>query len=136
MRKHYLHRNNQGEPVCGCGYRPDVLGLAGEKPVGVQWKAKADVLHHIDRVTGQTPKPPRRSPEAPFNPRDPRYPRAGIRQTEDGRWLLTLWDGDQIVHVMDEDDRTHRNLHDAIDQGWLTIGACRKTGTNLNGMPV
>lgn len=79
---------------------------------------------------------PRRTPVSPFLcvADDVKYPRAGVRQTDDGRWMLSLWDGDRIVHVIDEpvfDDRKA-----AFDYGWLTIGACRDSGADLNGYPV
>ena len=78
---------------------------------------------------------PRRSPISPFTHKeDVKYPRAGVRQTADARWMLSLWDGDRIVHVIDEpvfDDRKQ-----AFDYGYLTIGACRDSGADLNGYPV
>ena len=87
------------------------------------------------RSCGEVLPPARRSPDAPFTGRHSvRYPRAGVRQTEDGRWLLTLWDGDRIVHGIDQEDRTHDDRYTAFSQGWLTVGACWKAGTNLNGM--
>lgn len=134
MTNHILIRDRKNFPICACGYRPEILNQAS--PVGVQWKAKADVLNHIDDMNKlNAPETPKRSPEAPFRGRhEAKYPRAGVRQTEDGRWLLTLWDGDEIVHVIDEDDRTHSDRYTAFSQGWLTIGACRLSGTNLNGM--
>jgi hypothetical protein len=80
------------------------------------------------------PKTPKRSPMAPFTVgAEAEYPRAGVRQTEDGRWRLSLWEVDEILHVIDEpvfDDRIT-----AFDYGWLTIGACRMSGANLNGYP-
>lgn len=136
MPNHILIRDRKHNPICACGHRPAILDQTGPADVGVQWKAKTDVLDHIDeanKLEGNTPA--RRSPDAPFiGRRSATYPRAGVRQTEDGRWLLTLWDGDQIVHVIDEDDREHADRYTAFTQGWLTIGACRRTGTNLNGM--
>lgn len=81
------------------------------------------------------PETPRRTPVSPFPAKaDVKYPRAGVRQTTDGRWMLSLWDGDRIVHVIDDpvfDDRKT-----AFDYGWLTIGACRQSGADLNGYPV
>lgn len=134
MSNHFLKRNHENEPVCACGYRPDILDNGA--PVGKQWKARTAVLDHVQALHACddcTPALPLRSPDAPFNlhPYDVTYPRAGVRQTEDGRWLLTCWDGDQTVHVIEEpifDDRVA-----AFDYGWLTIGACRASGTNLNG---
>ena len=153
MSNHGLTRNPENEPVCACGFRPEILDEPA--PVGKQWKARTAVLDHAKarnedeaafkgeriytheeiRAFGEVQfnDRHRRSPDAPFtaNP-EAKYPRAGVRQTEDGRWLLSCWDGDQIVHVIDEpvfDDRVT-----AFDYGWLTIGACRQSGTNLNGM--
>ena len=148
MSNHGLTRNQVNEPVCICGYRPEILDELA--PVGKQWKARTIVLDHawalndaeseseweaaIDSLVAPKPAPatPRRSPADPFIIRDAEYPRAGVRQTEDGRWMLCLWDGEQVLHVFDEpvfDDR-----QTAFDYGWLTIGACRDSGTNLNGM--
>ncbi|ALV43131.1 hypothetical protein AU252_19835 [Pseudarthrobacter sulfonivorans] len=142
MSNHGLTRNPDNEPVCLCGYRPEIL--SDPAPVGKQWKAQTAVLDHvealkeyddaIDKYLATRPLPaptPLRSPNDPFVVMDARYPRAGVRRTEDGRWLLSCWDGDQIVHVIDEpvfDDRVT-----AFDYGFLTIGACRESGTNLNG---
>lgn len=149
MSNHFLKRNPDNEPVCCCGFRPEILD--GPAPVGKLWKAKAAVLDHVKALNGfltdceaavhssaeyiayAQPATPR-SPEAPFRSvNDVRYPRAGVRQTEDGRWLLTFWDGDEIVHVIDKDDRTHSDRYTAFTHGWLTVGDCRQSGTNLNG---
>lgn len=142
MSEHFLKRNPDNEPVCACGFRPEILDAMA--PVGKIWKAKTAVLDHVKAQTESTTgfvlfslpgNAAQRSPEAPFHGRHAvKYPRAGVRQTEDGRWLVTLWDGDSIVHVIDEDDRTHAHRENAFAQGWLTIGACRKSGTDLNGM--
>ncbi len=147
MSNHGLKRNADNEPVCICGYRPEILD--DPAPVGKQWKAQTAVLDHAKALndaeaaneweaalfalapTVTTTPDPLRSPDAPFVVPEAKYPRAGVRQTEDGRWKLTGWDGDQIVHVIEEpifDDRKT-----AFDFGWLTIGACRESGTNLNG---
>jgi hypothetical protein len=158
MSKHFLKRNPDNEAVCACGFRPDILD--DPSPVGKQWKAKTAVLDHVKAfdgagtepwtaersltehlervhaIRGPAPVAPtlQRSPEAPFSASDGvKYPRAGVRRTADGRWLLTLWDGDQIVHVIDQEDRTHNDPYTAFSQGWLTVGACRQSGTNLNG---
>ena len=129
MSNHFLKRNADNEPICSCGYRPQILD--DPAPVGQQWKAKAAVLGHVSALT-TTDAEPRRSPDAPFRVgSEAGFPRAGVRQTEDGRWLLSCWDADRIVHVIDEpifDDRLT-----AFDYGYLTIGACRQSGTNLNG---
>ncbi|MCO4276110.1 hypothetical protein NG701_17045 [Pseudarthrobacter sp. HLT3-5] len=146
MSNHDLRRSPNDEPVCLCGYRPEILDEPA--PVGKHWKAKTVVLDHakalndaesanewkaaLDALARPLPEPtPLRSPDAPFAVPEARYPRAGVRQTSDGRWKLSCWDGDQIVHVIDEpvfDDRVT-----AFDYGFLTIGACRESGTNLNG---
>lgn len=135
---HFLTRNPNNEPTCSCGYRPAILDEPA--PVGKQWKARTAVFEHADALNEAehllnlktTYAPARRSPLDPFHARtEPKYPRAGVRKTEDGRWLLSCWDGDRIVHVIDEpvfDDRVT-----AFDYAWLTIGACRQAGTNLNG---
>ena len=137
MTNHILIRDRQHNPICACGHRPAILDHTGPAIVGVQWKAKTDVLNHIDAANkAEATTPARRSPDAPFRGRHAAtYPRAGVRQTEDGRWLLTLWDGDQIVHVTDEEDRIHDDRYTAVSAGWLTVGACRRSGTNLNGWP-
>lgn len=134
MTNHELTRNADNQSVCACGYRPDILNQTS--PVGIQWKAKADVFHHIEAERllelEALHAPARRSPEAPFQAStELEYPRAGVRQTEDGRWLLSCWDGDRIVHVIDEPVFNDRVT--AFDYGYLTIGACRQSGTNLNG---
>lgn len=133
MISHFLTRNPENEPVCSCGFRPAILDEPA--PVGKQWKAKTAVLEHVAAIAPSFALAfQRRQADAPFLVKDARYPRAGVRQTEDGQWLLTCWDGDRIVHVIDEpvfDDRVT-----AFDYGWLTIGACRQSGTNLNGLEV
>lgn len=130
MTNHGLIRDQDNSPVCACGYTSDVLQLAS--PVGMQWKAKTDVLNHIEQVRKTDP---RRSPDAPFAATaELKYPRAGVRQTLSGRWLLSCWDGDRIVHVIDEPEFDDRKT--AFDYGWLTIGACRQSGADLNGYPV
>jgi hypothetical protein len=81
------------------------------------------------------PETPKRSPIAPFQAKSAvRYPRAGVRQNTNGRWLLSLWDGDRNVHIIDDPEFDDRKA--AFDYGWLTIGACRQSGANLNGYPV
>ncbi len=134
MIEHFLTRNPENEPVCGCGYRPDILDEPA--PVGKQWKAKTAVLEHVKAAAPLFALAfQQRSPEAPFHAKhEVRYPRAGVRQTEDGKWLLTLWDGDEIVHVIDQRDRVSNDLATAFSYGWLTVGACWKAGVRLNGM--
>lgn len=137
MTNHILIRDRRHNPICACGYRPAILDQEGPAVVGVQWKAKTDVLNHVDSMNkAEGSAPVRRSPDAPFSGRQAvRYPRAGVRQTEDGRWIVTLRDGDGIVHVIDEEDRIHDDWYTAFTQGWLTVGACVLSGTNLNGWP-
>lgn len=123
MSNHFLTRKSDNEPVCSCGFRPEILD--DPAPIGKQWKAQTAILNHADALNESE------RVNAPFVVKDAKYPRAGVRQTDDGRWLLSCWDGDQIVHVIEEpifDDRVT-----AFDYGWLTIGACRESGTNLNG---
>lgn len=137
MTNHILIRDRQHNPICACGYRPAILDQAGPAIVGVQWKAKTDVLNHIDEANKREgTAPARRSPDCRFRARhSTRFPRAGVRQTPDGRWLVTLWDADGVVHVIDEEDRIHDDRDTAVAQGWLTVGACWQSGTNLNGWP-
>jgi hypothetical protein len=132
MSNHHLTRTPHNEPVCSCGLRPDILDT--DAPVGRLWKAKAIVQAHIEAMNAeQDTTTPTRSPDAPFTSvRDAKYPRAGVRLMPSGKWLLSLWDGDEILHVFDEPEFDDRKT--AFDYGWLTIGACRQSGTNLNGM--
>lgn len=122
--QHGLNRNAENESVCLCGFRPHVLDNVA--PIGRDWAAKAIILDHAAALNNATA-------DAPFtgNP-DAKFPRAGVRPTSDGRWHLTLWDAPGIQHELPEPDFTERTT--AFDYGWLTIGACRQSGTNLNGM--
>ena len=125
MSSHGLTRNEANEPVCLCGYRPEILDELA--PVGRLWKAKKVVLDHADALNeGAAP-----DPSDPFLVDHAKYPRAGVRRTQDGQWLLTLWDGMGIQHHIDEPEFKDRK--DAFDYAWMTIGACREAGTNLNG---
>ena len=145
MSNHGFTRNPDNEPVCLCGYRPAILDEPG--PIGRQWKARTAVLDHVQALhdcndcPDTPPEPvrtdiqptPLRSPDAPFTARtDLKYPRAGVRMMASGKWLLSLWDGDEVLHVFDDPEFDDRRT--AFDYGWLTIGACRQSGTNLNGM--
>jgi hypothetical protein len=147
MSNHGLTRTPDNEPVCLCGYRPDFY-----LPVSIQHlKAKTAILDHakalndaaaaneweaaLDALAQPVPTTPTplRSPGAPFTAStDLKYPRAGVRLMASGKWLLSLWDGDQVLHVFDDPEFDDRKT--AFDYGWLTIGACRQSGTNLNGM--
>ncbi|WP_426302753.1 hypothetical protein [Arthrobacter sp. R-11] len=80
-------------------------------------------------------------PERKASPSDPfdvgaegSYPRAGVRRQPDGRWRLTFWDGPDVFHVIDEDQRTYPDRYSAFSIGWLRIKAHRDAGTRLNGM--
>jgi hypothetical protein len=125
MSNHGLTRNQVNEPVCLCGYRPEVLDDLA--PVGKEWVAKKVVLDHAEALNeGVVP-----APSDPFLVDNAKYPRAGVRRTEAGQWLLTLWDGMGIQHHIDEPEFKSRTA--AFDYAWMTIGACRQAGTNLNG---
>ncbi|MBT2566623.1 hypothetical protein J7I84_08965 [Arthrobacter sp. ISL-85] len=125
MSNHGLTTNEANEPVCLCGLRPDILDEIA--PVGRLWRARKIILEHADALND--PEAP--SPSDPFLVDDAKFPRAGVRRTEAGKWLLTLWDGMGIQHHIPEPEFTYRT--DAFDYGWMTIGACRQAGTNLNG---
>lgn len=121
---HALVRDEKNDPVCACGLRPEILDEAA--PVGRAWVAKKVILDHVDACNGHTP-----SPADPFLVDNAVYPRAGVRRTEEGKWLLTLWDGFGIQHHIDEPE--FKDQEDAIEYGQMVIGACRDSGTNLNG---
>lgn len=151
MSNHHLIRTPDNEPVCSCGFRPDILDTA--EPIGRMWKAKTHVLDHVASLDAQEAMDelnagvrsvysvrsmlplnlrPERSPDAPFKVgSEAKYPRAGVRRMPSGKWLLSLWDGSEVIHVLDEPEFDDRKT--AFDYGWLTIGACRQSGTNLNG---
>lgn len=118
MSNHGLTRNPENEPVCRCGFRPDVLDTGA--PIGRDWKAKTIILNHA----------------AALNNHVLTYPRASVQPTTDGKWHLTLWDAPEVEHALAEDESEFDALADAYDYGALRIGACRRSGTNLNGMAV
>ncbi|WP_179017448.1 hypothetical protein [Paenarthrobacter nitroguajacolicus] len=123
---HFLKRNADNEPVCGCGFRPEILD--DPAPVGIQWKAKRDVLDHVDAMSGFRPS-------APFDVApDCRYPRAGVRPGASGRWKLTLWDERGVMHALPSEHQWHDTAREAFDYGQLIIHNHRKAGTRLNGM--
>lgn len=123
-RLHGLARNSENEPVCLCGFRPEILDHVA--PIGKDWAAKAIILDHAAELNNA-------ASDAPFtgNP-GAMYPRAGVRPTTDGKWRLTLWDSPGVQHALEEPDFSERTK--AFEYGWMTIGACRQSGTNLNGM--
>jgi hypothetical protein len=133
-RTHGLTRNADNEPICICGFRPEVLDTAA--PVGRDWKAKGIILDHASALNnGIEPLSSRRSPDAPFTAKaEVKFPRAGVRPTDDGKWHLTLWDSPDVQHELE--DPKFDDLVNAVEYGRLRIGACRQSGTNLNGMAV
>ena len=129
MSNHGLTRNPDNEPVCLCGLRHGILDDIRYPWHERQCKAKKVILDHAEALN--TTPTPLRSPDAPFQIGDAVYPRAGVRRTPAGKWLLTLWDGPGIMHHIDEPEFDART--EAFDYGWVTVGACRQSGTNLNG---
>ncbi|MFK0005501.1 hypothetical protein ACIQTZ_00460 [Paenarthrobacter sp. NPDC090520] len=121
---HFLKRNADNEPVCGCGFRPEILD--DPAPVGIMWKARRDVLDHVDAMSGYRPS-------APFDGSpDRRFPRAGVRPGASGRWKLTLWDEEGVMHP--QPNPWYDTCQEAFDQGHLIIGTHWKAGSRLNGM--
>lgn len=134
MSNHFLTRNPENEPVCSCGFRPDILDEPA--PVGKQWKAKTAVLEHVTAVAPLFALAfQRRSPDAPFVVADARYPRAGVRQMADGRWLLMGWDREDVAHGI-TDVPWFYDRAEACEVGRIIIGAHRQSGTDLNGLAV
>ncbi|MCO4256491.1 hypothetical protein [Pseudarthrobacter cellobiosi] len=163
MPNHDLRRNPENEPVCVCGYRPAVLDGGFRPWVGrvkaqtaVLDHAKA--LNEYEATVDELAKPApmdaavtfaedvlqfkltpwqkevlRRSPDAPFTLRHARYPRAGVRQTQDGRWKLMGWDRDDVAHVI-VDEPYFDDREEAFEVGRIIIGAHRQSGTDLNGL--
>ena len=121
---HFLKRNPDNEPVCACGFRPEILDQPA--PVGLRWKAKRDARNHGQAVLGLRPA-------APFETNHDRsFPRAGVRPGPNGRWKLTLWDEADVSHPVPEP--WHDTAREAFDYGQLIIHNHRKAGTRLNGM--
>lgn len=123
MTKHALTRNEANEPVCECGFRPAVLDTGS--PVGVSWKAKSDILAHVTAKTSLRAR-------QPFETRHERkYPRAGVRLSLSGQWLVTLWDSPDVMrgHM----NTSHDTRAEAIEHGRLIIGTHRQSSTNLLG---
>lgn len=130
MPNHALVRNDTNEAVCACGFRPTVLDAAA--PVGRNWKAQNEVWNHIDALAKAT------KVDAPFRGHVDAfpYPRAGIRRGVDGRWVITLWDRAGVVHAWESDGMDkHDTRLAAFEFAHLFIGAHRRSGTRLNGMP-
>ncbi|MFJ4168519.1 hypothetical protein ACIPY3_03305 [Paenarthrobacter sp. NPDC089714] len=123
---HLLKRNPDNEPVCGFGFRPEILD--DPAPVGVMWKAKRDVLDHVDAMSGFRPS-------APFDGGpDRRFPRAGVRPGASGRWKLTLWDEEGVMHPLPFKSQWHDTAQEAFDFGQFIISSHWKAGTRLDGM--
>lgn len=163
MPNHDLRRNPDNEAVCVCGYRPAVLddyrGCAGRQwkaktDVLDHAKALNDYEATVDALAKPVPMAAavrfaedvlqfklspwqmevlQRSPDAPFALRDARYPRAGVRQTQDGRWKLMGWDGADVAHVI-VDEPCFDDREEAFEVGRIIIGAHRQSGTDLNGL--
>jgi hypothetical protein len=159
--RHELRRNADNEPVCACGYRPDVLDDWRSTAVITRvLKARDMVLDHaraaneateaiaadnvvrfVEEVLGQELQPwqarmLQRVSDAPFVVTDEtRFPRAGVRPLASGEWKLTLWDEPDVVHAWtDEACAIHPTMYTAIVTGEMIIGAHRQSGTRLNGM--
>lgn len=136
MSNHGLARNADNETVCLCGYRPEIWDKPA--PVGKQWKAKSMVLAHAAALTPQaTVLTALRSPVDPFPAKHVRrFPRAGVRRAEDGKWIVTLWDEEGVVHAwQQEDNAEHVDRVDAFDFAHWFIKSHRDLGLRLNGMP-
>lgn len=159
MTEHDLRRDPNNEPICVCGYRPEILD-DWRATSDRQYKARTAVLDHakalneatdavsadnvvrfVEEVLGQELLPwqarmLQRLSDAPFVVTDEtRFPRAGVRALPSGRWKLTLWDEPDIVHAWeDEEMAVHPTMYTAIATGEMIIGAHRQSGTRLNGM--
>jgi hypothetical protein len=136
MNNHGLARNAENETICLCGYRPEIWDKPA--PVGKQWKAKAMVLAHVAALTEQNTVTSLRSPQDPFHTsHERRYPRAGVRQGDAGKWIITLWDEEGVVHVWEnQDNAEHHNRLDAFDFAQWFIKCHRDAGVRLNGRDV
>lgn len=157
MTNHDLRRNADNEPVCVCGYRPEILD--DPAPVGKQWKARTAVLEHAKALNEDAARRSsdvvrfaedllghellpwqarilQRGPEVPFVVTErTRFPRAGVRPLSTGEWRLTLWDEPDVVHAWeDETAAVHPDRYTACVFGEMIIGAHRQAGTRLNGM--
>lgn len=129
------HHSDPTRPACLCGFNDPQwesnLQDFGLTRAGV--RARKAVLEHADHVTDLPQRPA--SPSDPFDVgAEQAYPRASVRRKPDGWWLLTLWDGPDVVHELDRDAAHHKTVGSAVMLGWLIIGAHRRNGTRLNGM--
>lgn len=148
MSNHFLTRGEGNEPVCGgCGFRPAVLD--DFRPWHHRFrKAKIAVLDHaktfndFEATLKAAAQPdtviPLRSPQDPFHSRhERRFPRAGVRQGDAGKWIITLWDEEGVVHVWEnQDNAEHHNRLDAFDFAQWFIKCHRDAGVRLNGRDV
>jgi hypothetical protein len=159
MSDHDLRRSADNEPVCACGYRPEILD--DWRPwSNRQTKARTAVLDHAQELNRKeaTSKPAdivrfaeaalgvevlpwqvrmlQRAFESPFVVTEStRYPRAGVRRLPTGEWKLTLWDEPDVVHACaNESVSLHPDRYSACLIGETIIGAHRQSGTRLNGM--
>ena len=133
MSNHGLARNLDNEPVCLCGYRPEILDNLA--PIGKQWKAKKIVIDHVTALN-PTPAYALRSPDAPFRSmEDAKYPRAGVRLRADGQWIITLWDEEGVAHAWEHRaNAEHPTRLEAFNYAQWFIKSHRDVGVRLNGM--
>lgn len=113
MSSHFLTRNPDNEHICGgCGFRPAILD--DPAPIGKSWKAKNAVIEHLRALR---PSYLTRSPRDPFHANhERRFPRAGVRRGDDGKWIVTLWDEEGVMHVWENSDNAeHLHRLDAFD---------------------
>lgn len=131
MSNHFTTQNAENEHVCGgCGFRPAILD--DPAPIGRTWKARAAVKEHVRALKTQ------RSPQDPFATNQPRrFPRAGVRRGADGKWIVTLWDEEGVMHAWENDGNAeHPNRLDAFDFAQWFIKAHREAGVRLNGRDI
>lgn len=135
MSNHGLTRNPENETICLCGYRPDIWDQPA--PVGKQWKAKSMILAHAAALTPQTNiLTAMRSPWDPFPANHVRrFPRAGVRRTGDGKWIVTLWDDQGVMHAWENPGNAeHHNRIDAFEFAHWFIKVHHDLGVSLSGM--
>lgn len=128
MSNHFMTKNADNEYVCRCGYRPAIYDLSA--PVGRNWSARASVKQHVTALAYQ------RSPPDPFYADHPRrYPRAGVRRGENGKWVVTLWDEEGVMHAWQhEGNAEHADRIGAFDFAHWFIKSHQEIGVRLNGM--